>query len=164
SLAHSLWGGTAGVDLTGLHDRGDWGSPLPVDVEGVPVPGFDRDRNYAIRDAEVKHDVFGVNTHGSWRANGSTHLDNTLGYSYDAQSVNAWSRDIGAMLRLLPDGTEGIEALNLYVSWKSSIKPAAPNLTEAEAAKILDPEHSHSIEGGLKARALSGQLALDLSG
>ena len=315
SLGHALWGGTAGVDLTGLHDRGDWGSPLPVDVEGVPVAGFDRDRNYAIRDAEVKHDVFGVNTHGSWRVSGTTHLDNTLGYSYDAQNairsfftdpdaivgvtaiqaegvslrpkettlfedvravtkldaggrhelvtgasltwgqtkagghgfdffqdlndagsipssteippgdnrsfddqrtyvgvyardewtpvkqltisgggrfdqanetldasfqelsvpsplvtshdsqnVNDWSGDIGTMVRLLPDGTKGIEALNLYGSWKSSFKPAAPNLTEAEAANILDPEHSHSIEGGLKARALDGQLALDLSG
>ena len=44
SLTHALWGGTAGVDLTGLHDRGDWGSPLAIEA-GVPAPGFDRDRN-----------------------------------------------------------------------------------------------------------------------
>src|SRR5262249_40224360 len=65
SLSHALWGGNASVDVTGLHDHADWGSPLPIDG-GVPVAGFDRDRNYAIGGAEVKHDVIGVNTHGSW--------------------------------------------------------------------------------------------------
>ena len=314
SLTHALWGGSAGVDVTGLHDRGDWGSPLPVDA-GVPVAGFDQDRNYAIGDAEVKHDVFGLNTRGSWPVSEKVRLDNTLGFSYDAQNairsffpdpgaivgvtaigaegarleprettmfedlraitklelggrhelvtgasvtwghtkadghgfdfdqdlndpasipsstelppgdnrsfddtrtyfgiyahdewtpvkyltvsgggrfdqaneqldasfeelsapspvvkssdsqnVNDWSGDIGAMIRLLPDGARGIEALNVYGSWKSAFKPAAPNLTEAEAAEILDPEHTHSIEGGLKARAFDGQLALDASG
>jgi iron complex outermembrane receptor protein len=316
SLAHALWGGSAGVDITGLHDRGDWGSPFPLDAAGVPLPGFDPDRNYAIADAEMKHDVFGLNTHGSWRLNERAHLDNTLGYSYDAQNairsffadpdaivgqtvVNAegaaikpkestlfedvravtklemggrhevvtgasltwghtqadghgfdftqditnpasipksteiplgdnrsfddsrtyfgfyahdewtpvkllmlsgggrfdqanedlktsfeelsvpspvvnssdsknshdWSGDIGAMIHLLPDGAKGaLDAVNLYGTWKSSFKPAAPNLAEGEQANILDPEHTHSIEGGVKARALDGQLALDVSG
>jgi len=314
SLTHALWGGTAGVDVTGLHDRGDWGSPLPVEA-GVPVPGFQTDRNYAIGGAEVKHDVFGLNTHGSWPVNERMRLDNTLGFSYDAQNairsfitdqdtitglsaeaegasleprettlfediravtklelggqhelitgasitwghteadghgfdfgqdlndpasipdlsqvppgdnrsfkdtrtyfgfyahdewtpvkyltisgggrfdqanedlettfqelsvpsplvsssasqnINDWSGDIGALIRLLPDGARGaFDAVNLYGSWKSSFKPAAPNLTEAEAAEILDPEHTHSIEGGVKARALDGQLSLDASG
>src|SRR5262249_10954641 len=85
SLTHALWGGTAGVDITGLHDRGDWGSPLPVDAEGVPLPGFDRDRNYAIHDAVMKHDVFGLNTRGSWPVHEKVRLDNTLGFCYDAQ-------------------------------------------------------------------------------
>src|SRR5262249_3727376 len=84
--------------------------------------------------------------------------------SHDSQHVNDCSGDIGVMLRLLPDGAKGVEAANLYGSWKSSFKPAAPNLTEAEDAEILDPEHTHSVEGGLKARALDGQLALDVSG
>ena len=314
SLEHALWGGTAGLDITGLHDRGDWGSPLPVDA-GLPVPGFQTDRNYAIGGAEVKHDVFGLNTHGSWSVNEKTRLENTLGFSYDSQhalrsffldpgaiagdtvdaegadlkpeettlfedlravtklelggqhelitgasitwghtsadghgfdfdqllsdpasipdfsqvphgdnrsfkdtrtffgfyahdewtphkyftisgggrfdqanedletsfeelsvpspvlnssdsqNINDWSGDISALIRLLPDGAKGaLDAVNLYGSWKSSFKPAAPNLTEAEAAEILDPEHTHSIEGGLKARAFAGQLALDLSG
>ena len=315
SLTHALWGGTAGVDISGLHDCGDWGSPLPLDAAGVPLPGFDPDRNYAISGAEVKHDVFGLNTHGTWPLSEQSRLDNTLGYAYDAQNVlrsffrdpdaivgqdtvdaegagikpkestlfedlravtnlemggrhelvtgasltwghtkgdghgfdfaqdirnsatipssseippgdnrsfndtrtyfgfyahdewtpikhltvsgggrfdqanedlktsfqelsvpspvvnthdsqnvSDWSGDIGALIRLLPDGAKGIEALNLYGNWKSSFKPAAPNLTEGESARILDPEHTHSIEGGLKARALDGQLALDVSG
>ncbi len=64
----------------------------------------------------------------------------------------------------MPEGERGVEALNLYGNWKSSFKPAAPNLTEAEDAEILDPERTHSIEGGLKARALEGQLSLEVSG
>src|SRR5262249_53734271 len=249
-----------------------------VDAEGVPLPGFDRDRNYAIHDAVMKHDVFGLNTRGSWPVHEKVRLDNTLGFSYDAQNairsffpdpdaivgqtdvqaegaslkpkettlfedlravtklemggrhelvtgasltwghtkadghgfdffqditvpnriesseippgdnrsfddtrtyfgfyahdewapvkyltvsgggrfdqanedldasfqelsvpsplvhshdsqnVNDWSGDIGALIRLLPGATKGIEALNLYGSWKSSFKPAAPNL------------------------------------
>src|SRR5262249_33566895 len=87
SLSHALWGGTAGIDITGLHDRGDWGSPLPLDADGVVLPGFSQDRNYAVKDAEMKHDVFGLNTHGSWRVSEKVHLDNTLGYSYDAQNA-----------------------------------------------------------------------------
>jgi len=69
------------------------------------------------------------------------------------------------MIHLLPDGAKGaLDALTLYGRWRSSFKPAAPTLSEGEAAEILDPEHTHSIEGGLKARALDGQIALDVSG
>jgi outer membrane receptor protein involved in Fe transport len=314
SLSHALGSGTLGGDVSYLHDRADFGSPLPVDG-GVPVAGFDRDRNYGIRDGEMKHDIFGLNAHGRWPVNAHVRLENTLGFSYDSQkalrsffldpgaivgdtaidaegislepdettlfedlravtrfeaggrhelvtgasltwghtkasghgfdfaqdlldpstipsstdippgdnrafddtrtyfgfyahhewtpvkyftlsgggrfdqanedldasfeelsvpspllrshdsqNVNDWSGDIAAMVRLLPGGARGIEALNLYGNWKSSFKPAAPNLTEAEDAEILDPEHTHSVEGGLKARVLDGQLALDVSG
>src|SRR5262249_53809657 len=55
-------------------------------------------------------------------------------------------------------------AVNVYGNWKSSFKPAAPNLQEPEGAKILDPERTHSLEGGLKLRGLSRQLGLDVSG
>ncbi len=62
----------------------------------------------------------------------------------DERTDQAWSGDLGGVVRLLPRPTSGIEALNLYANWKSSFKPAAPNLTEAEGAKILRPEHTHS--------------------
>src|SRR5262249_15929091 len=55
-------------------------------------------------------------------------------------------------------------AVNVYGNWKSSFKPAAPNLQEPEGAKILDPERTHSLEGGVKLRGLSRQLGLDVSG
>jgi outer membrane receptor protein involved in Fe transport len=82
----------------------------------------------------------------------------------DSKSTGAWSGDIGALVRLVPEGTKRVEAVNLYFNWKSAFKPAAPNLTEAEQAKILDPEWTHSIEGGMKLRALDGQVSLDVSG
>jgi outer membrane receptor protein involved in Fe transport len=82
----------------------------------------------------------------------------------DSKSTGAWSGDIGAVIRLLSDGTQGIEALNVYGNYKSAFKPAAPNLTEAENATILDPEWTHSIEGGMKLRAMHGQVSLDVSG
>ena len=66
-------------------------------------------------------------------------------------------------MRLAPENSKAFDALNLFVNWKSSFKPAAPNLTEAEQAEILDPERSHSVEGGLKMRALSKQVELNFS-
>ena len=59
--------------------------------------------------------------------------------------------------------TPELEVANLYANWKSSFKPAAPNLTEAEGAEILHPEQSHSVEAGFKTRALNRQLSLDAS-
>jgi iron complex outermembrane receptor protein len=71
----------------------------------------------------------------------------------------AWSGDLGALVRLLPAG--GPHTLNAYGNWKSSFKPAAPNLTEAESAHILDPERTHSMEGGLKGSLWRGQVTFD---
>lgn len=82
--------------------------------------------------------------------------------SDDSREDSAWSGDLAALVRLLPEGGAGpFGALNAYGNWKSSFKPAAPNLSEAEDARILDPERTHSVEGGLKAEALAGQLAIE---
>ncbi len=81
----------------------------------------------------------------------------------DSRDEGAWSGDLAGLLRLVPRETSLLSTANLYASWKSSFKPAAPNLTEAEGAEILDPEHTHSVEVGLKTRALRRQVALDVS-
>ena len=81
----------------------------------------------------------------------------------DSRTDHAWSGDLAALVRLLPNETGTLQAVNVYANWKSSFKPAAPNLTEAEGAEILDPEHTHSIEAGLKTRALDRQLSFDAS-
>ncbi len=81
----------------------------------------------------------------------------------DGRTDRAWSGDASALVRLLPAPLHHLEAANAYLNWKSSFKPAAPNLTEAEGASILDPERTHSVEAGLKLRALERQLGLDLS-
>jgi outer membrane receptor protein involved in Fe transport len=81
----------------------------------------------------------------------------------DSRNDSDWSGDVGALVRLLPSGTGAVETMNLYGNWKRAFKPAAPNLTEAEGAEILEPEHSTSWEIGLKTRALERQVALDVS-
>ncbi len=81
----------------------------------------------------------------------------------DNRTDHAWSGDLSALVRLLPHPTGRFDVVNLYGNWKSSFKPAAPNLQEPEGAKILDPERTHSLEGGLKARGLERQVGLDLS-
>jgi outer membrane receptor protein involved in Fe transport len=84
--------------------------------------------------------------------------------AHDSQTQGAWSGDLTALVRLAPPSEEPQkDVANLYASWKSSFKPAAPNLTEAESAEILDPERSHSIEVGFKARALDRQLSFNAS-
>ena len=81
----------------------------------------------------------------------------------DSQSNGAWSGGVSGLFRLLPKAVGPFDALNLYASWKSNFKPAAPNLTEAESARILQPERTYSGEIGLKTRWLKQQLSLDLS-
>ena len=77
------------------------------------------------------------------------------------------SGDLSALVRLVPEagpgaGARRLEAANLYGSVRRGFKPAAPNLSEAESAEILEPEHTTSWEVGLKTRAFQG-LALDIS-
>ncbi len=82
--------------------------------------------------------------------------------SDDKRNDSAWSGDLSLLVRLLPAAGAGpLGVLNAYGNWKSSFKPAAPNLTEAEDARILDPERTHSLEGGFKGAAYDGQLAFD---
>lgn len=80
----------------------------------------------------------------------------------DERTDGAFSGDLALLLRLAP--ASGVfQAANLYGNWKSSFKPAAPNLTEPEGAKILKPERTHSYEGGFKSLACDGQLGFDVS-
>ena len=81
----------------------------------------------------------------------------------DSKRTGAWSGDLSGLVRLAPAGSRDLDAVNAFVNWKSSFKPAAPNLTEAEAAEILDPERSHSLEGGLKLRGWSRQVELEFT-
>ena len=81
--------------------------------------------------------------------------------SDDSKSTGAWSGDLSLLFRLAPPSSPMFDAVNLYGNWKSSFKPAAPNLTEAEAAEILEPERTHSLEGGIKLRGWERQVELN---
>jgi len=81
----------------------------------------------------------------------------------DSRSDAQWSGGISGLFRLVGDRGGAINEANLYVAVKSSFKPAAPNLTEAENATILEPERTRSGEFGIKTRWLDRQLSFDLS-
>jgi outer membrane receptor protein involved in Fe transport len=67
------------------------------------------------------------------------------------------------LARLVMDRPGAVNEMNFYVSGKTGFKPAAPNLSEAEDAHILEPERTVSFEGGFKSRFLEHQLSMDLS-
>jgi iron complex outermembrane receptor protein len=135
------------------------------------------------RSFEDRRTFIGVYAHDSWTPRsrltlaGGGRYDNTserlnafgqeVGFpastTTDEKTTGAWSGDLSALVRLAPALSADSEAINAFINWKSSFKPAAPNLTEAEQAEILDPERSHSVEGGLKLRALTRQVELEFS-
>jgi iron complex outermembrane recepter protein len=83
--------------------------------------------------------------------------------SRDSRSEGSWSGGLSSLARLVEDRSGALNDANFYVAAKSAFKPAAPNLTEAEDAKILEPERTRSGEIGMKTRWLDRQVSLDVS-
>ncbi len=80
----------------------------------------------------------------------------------DSRTDGKWSGGVAALFRIVDRPQASVlNALNLYVSAKSNFKPAAPNLLEAEAARILEPERTRSGEIGLKTRWAGGAISLE---
>ena len=83
--------------------------------------------------------------------------------SRDSKSANNWSGGGSILGRLVTDRPGVLNEANVYFSGKTAFKPAAPNLTEAESARILDPERTVSEEIGLKTRWLDRQISFEAS-
>ncbi len=82
----------------------------------------------------------------------------------DSRTDGKWSGGVSALVRLVDKPRASfLNALNVYVSAKSNFKPAAPNILEAESARILEPERTRSGELGLKSRWAGGKLSLDVT-
>jgi iron complex outermembrane receptor protein len=82
----------------------------------------------------------------------------------DSRTDGKWSGGVAALLRLVDKPHASVlNVLNIYVSGKSNFKPAAPNILEAESARILEPERTRSGEVGLKTRWASGTLSFDVT-
>ena len=81
----------------------------------------------------------------------------------DSRTDGQWSGGVSALFRLVEKPTGLLDTANLFVSLRSAFKPAAPNLTEAESARILAPERTHSGEIGLKTRWANKTVSLDAS-
>jgi hypothetical protein len=67
------------------------------------------------------------------------------------------------MFRLLDHPGGPVNAINLYGAARRNFKPAAPNLTEAENAHILNPETTNIQEAGLKTLWLDGALSFNVT-
>jgi outer membrane receptor protein involved in Fe transport len=81
----------------------------------------------------------------------------------DSRRDGQFSGSVSALFRAVEASSGTVNAVNFYVSARSAFKPAAPNLTEAESAKILDPERTRSGEVGVKTRWLDRTLSFDVS-
>ena len=82
---------------------------------------------------------------------------------HDESNVNRFSWGIAGMFHIVdrPDG--GLTGMSLYGAARRNFKPAAPNLTEAENAEILDPETTNTQEAGLKTLWLDGKLSVNVT-
>jgi outer membrane receptor protein involved in Fe transport len=79
----------------------------------------------------------------------------------DSRSDSAVSGSLSVLYRLFDKPSGPVNAVNLYASGRSNVKPAAPNLSEAESARILDPERAKAGEIGVKTRWLDRTLSFD---
>jgi iron complex outermembrane receptor protein len=127
-----------------------WG--LYVNDEWTPVP-------FLTVTAGARYDLTGETLTVARQEVGTPAPDT----SSDSKNDNAWSGGVSGLFRLVPKPKGPLDTANLYVGWKSNFKPAAPNLSEAEKAVILEPERTYSEEIGLKTRWLNGQFSLDLT-
>ena len=79
----------------------------------------------------------------------------------DSKTDSAVSGGVSVMYRFLNNARGAINNVNLYAAYRSNFKPAAPNLAEAETARILDPERTNAFEIGVKTRWLDNTLSFD---
>src|SRR5262245_4635608 len=129
---------------------------------------------------EDRRTFFGVYAHDAWTPMWRTTLSGGVRYDATSEKLHAQAQEVGDALevadvsrsdgdvsgdisgifRLIPEG--GAKAVNLYGSWRHAFKPAAPNLTEAEGAEILEPERTNSWEIGAKLRGWN-QVAFNVN-
>jgi iron complex outermembrane recepter protein len=84
SLGRALGRGRVALDVNGMSDRQDWGTPMPFE-NGAPVPELTIDRNYAFGGAKIDHQIFGGNLRVSYPLSATMRLENTLALTSDAQ-------------------------------------------------------------------------------
>jgi outer membrane receptor protein involved in Fe transport len=148
--------------------------PSIPSVEQIPVGDH--------RSFEDRRTFFGIYAHDAWTPVWRSTLSGGLRYDATSEKLHAQAQEVGGplevaddsrsdgelsgdvslLVRVIPEGGPKLQALNLYGSWKTAFKPAAPNLTEAEGAEILEPERTNSWEFGAKLRGWS-QLAFNVS-
>jgi len=174
----------AGTALTFGKTKGK-GSELRFDqlMSAYPsIPNLDQVPTIDDRDFEDMRLFLGVYAHDAWTPTWRLTLEGGARFDFTSEELETEvdlaggpvlvkdnkegsdvSGDFSVLVRLIPEhGRGGLQTANLYASIRRAFKPAAPNLAEAEAAEILEPEHTTSWEVGMKSRAFH-ELAFDVS-
>jgi iron complex outermembrane receptor protein len=73
---------------------------------------------------------------------------------------NRLSGSLGAMLGVWE---REVNHVRLFANYRNTFKPAAFDFSLAENEGVLDPETSHSYEGGVKVRAIDGRVDFEAS-
>ncbi len=81
----------------------------------------------------------------------------------DSKNVNRFSWGVSGLFHIVDRPTESLAGVSLYGAARRNFKPAAPNLTEAENAEILEPETTNTQEAGLKTLWLGGKLSFNVT-
>ena len=84
TFGFGLGSGRMTLTASALKDEQDWGSPLPFDA-GELVPGFAIDRNYAVKGAEVGHQIVKGTARLTHPMGERFRIENTLDYTKDKQ-------------------------------------------------------------------------------
>ncbi len=81
----------------------------------------------------------------------------------DESTVNRFSWGVSGLFHIVDRPNDYLSGVSLYGAARRNFKPAAPNLTEAEDAEILDPETTNTQEAGLKTLWLCGKLSVNIT-
>jgi iron complex outermembrane recepter protein len=81
----------------------------------------------------------------------------------DDRSDDKFSWGVSGLFRIVDKASGGLTGVSLYGAARRNFKPAAPNLTEAENARILNPETTVTQEAGLKTLWLDGSLSVNVT-
>jgi len=138
-------------DNRSFHDRRTFGG-FYVNDEWTPVP-------FLTVTAGARFDLTSETLFAQQQEVGTPEPD----VSSDAKSFNEWSGGGSILARIVRDQAGALNDFNVYFSGKTAFKPAAPNLSEAETAEILQPERTTSEEIGIKTRWLDRQISFEAS-
>jgi outer membrane receptor protein involved in Fe transport len=180
---HRLLGG---VSLTWGHSSGS-GIGFDIDILLTPVPVVPNVDDVPVGDNRSFNDrrtFVGIYANDEWTPlrwltiTGGLRLDITsetlhaqqqevgdpeMDVADDSRDDTHVSGGVSALARLLPAPAGPLTTANLYASFSSNFKPAAPNLSEAESARILEPETTLAESLGLKTLWLDGQIGFDVT-
>jgi iron complex outermembrane receptor protein len=117
----------------------------------------------------------GLYASGEWSATPSLRIDAGLrlnhtsekqkgedddGSRSDSRTVSRLSGSVGANWQIWKHDED---ALSVYGDYRNTFKPAAIDFGPEAEGEILKPETAHSVEAGIKGRALGGKLTWDAS-